>query len=75
MNDNVLKFPTSQLEQNWQRRFDSLFARGREQGLTAEQMNAMLLETFKEMGAVEIDGVWQIPGSLPEGWKWPGVSS
>jgi hypothetical protein len=73
MNDKVIPFPTEQLEKNWQRHFNNLFARGREQGLSAEQMNVMLLETFREMGAVEIDGVWQIPGSLPKDWKWPGV--
>lgn len=67
----VIKFPSAPMEKNVTRHFSALFARMSEMGLTPEQQNELLLQTFKDMGAVEIDGVWQIPGTLPEGWKWP----
>jgi hypothetical protein len=61
MTASVITFPLGPLERNTKRHFDELFARMRELNIPAEQQQALLLQTLKECGLVEIDGVWQMP--------------
>jgi len=57
----VIQFPTAKLEVNMARHFDALFARMAAAGLTPEQQMELVIQSAKEIGCVEIDGVWQLP--------------
>lgn len=72
---DVIKFPIAPLEENTKRHWNAVFDEAYAKGFSKEQVEAVLLQTLKENGFVEIDGVWQIPGTLPQGWKWPESST
>jgi hypothetical protein len=61
MSASVTVFPTGPMERNVKRHFEELFARMRELGITDEQANALLIQSLKDIGAVEVNGVWTVP--------------
>jgi hypothetical protein len=60
---NILKFPNRLMEQTIKDRFNDLFTRMADAGLSQEQMDELLVKSLKDIGAVEIDGVWRVPGA------------
>lgn len=61
MSDVVVKFPTARLEQNVVRHFNELIQKMSTMGLTPEQQMDLIVQSAKEIGCVEIEGVWQLP--------------
>lgn len=61
----VLQFPVAPFCENLKRHMNDLFREMGEKGLTQEQQQELLVKSLKEIGAVEIDGVWRMPGEEP----------
>lgn len=61
--NNVIKFPLAHVEKRIEDNFNETFARMQAAGMTQEEMQALLRKTLADMGAVEVDGVWTIPGA------------
>lgn len=74
MTASVIKFPTGPLEKNTVRHFNELFTRMDAAGLTPEQQSELMIQTCKEMGLVEIDGVWQLPQDTNEA-RWREIAN
>lgn len=58
---NLIKFPDTPMGKTVERRYNELFSRMADLGMTPEQQIEMVIKTAKQMGLVEIDGVWQLP--------------
>lgn len=61
MTENVIKFPTAHIEKRIKDAYNGMFARMLAAGMTQQEIHDVLLNTVKEMGGVEVDGVWRIP--------------
>lgn len=59
--NNVIKFPDGPMGHTVARRFNELFAQMDGMGLTSEQQVELMNKAAKDLGLVEVDGVWQLP--------------
>lgn len=61
MSAEVIKFPTVALEKNTVRHFHELFAKMDALGLSQRDQTELIFQTIKEMGMVQVGGVWRMP--------------
>lgn len=61
MSAEVIEFPTDGLARNIQRHLVELFAKMAELGMTPKEQWALLEQCMRDMGLVQIDGVWRMP--------------